>query len=225
MKKDIEHIPLIYDKRKHAREFVLKVTLLESPIEVNRRISVPSNIRLCHLGPVILRVMGWVGYHQEEFECGHTTYATKESVDYYEGWKTEDDDECYVDWAEVTLGDVLKKKGDTMTYVYDLGDDWRHEVRLVETHRYPAGSCPDSYVISGKNACPPDDAGGVYRYKELLDILANPEEDEEEYKSYKEWLPTGFDEHLFSVRDAELRMGDYLRAVRTAQQMMGDGYV
>jgi len=58
-----------------------------------------------------------------------------------------------------------------------------------------------------------------------VDILANPEEDEEEYNSYKKWLPTGFGEHLFSVRDAELRMGDYLRAVRTAQQMMGDGYV
>lgn len=58
-----------------------------------------------------------------------------------------------------------------------------------------------------------------------VDILANPEEDEEEYKSCKEGLPIGFDEHLFSVRDAELRIGDYLRAVRTAQQMMGDGYV
>lgn len=120
---------------------------------------------------------------------------------------------------------MLKKKGGTMTYLYDLGDDWRHEVCLVETHRYPAGSCPDPYVVSGKNACPPDDVGGVYGYKQLLDILANPEEDEEEYNSYKEWLPTGFNEHLFNVRDAELRMGDYLRAVRTVRQMMGDGYV
>jgi len=39
------------------------------------------------------------------------------------------------------------------------------------------------------------------------------------------WLPNGFDQNLFSVRDAELRMGDNLRAVRTAQQMTGDGYV
>jgi hypothetical protein len=26
-----------------------------------------------------------------------------------------------------------------------------------------------------------------------VDILANPEEDEEEYNSYKEWLPSGSD--------------------------------
>ena len=28
---------------------------------------VSSNIRLCHLGPVILSVMGWLCYYQEEF--------------------------------------------------------------------------------------------------------------------------------------------------------------
>ena len=62
-------------------------------------------------------------------------------------------------------------------------------------------------------------------YKQLLYILTNPEGDEEKYKSYMNWLPNGFDQKLFSVRDAELRMGEYLRAVRTAQQMMCDGYV
>ena len=56
-------------------------------------------------------------------------------------------------------------------------------------------------------------------------ILGNPEVDEEKYNSYMNWLPNGFDHNLFSVRDAELRMGDYLRAVRIAQQMMGDGHV
>lgn len=58
-----------------------------------------------------------------------------------------------------------------------------------------------------------------------IDILANPKEDEEKYNSYLNWLPNDFDHNLFSVRDAELRIGDYLRAVRTALQMMCDGYV
>lgn len=44
---------------------------------------------------------------------------------------------------------------------------------------------------------------------------ANPEEDEEKYNNYLNWLPNGFDHNLFSIRDAELRMGDYLQTVRT----------
>ena len=76
--------------------------------------------------------MGWVCYYQEEFEFGHSSYAAKDSIGYYKGWKTQDHDKCYVDWASVTL-------------------------------------------------------------------------------------PTVFDDHLFNVRDAELRVGNYLHAVRTAQ--------
>ena len=32
--------------------------------------------------------LGWVCYYQEEFEFGHSSYAVKDSVDYYKGWKT-----------------------------------------------------------------------------------------------------------------------------------------
>lgn len=42
-------------------------------------------------------------------------------------------------------------------------------------------------------------------------ILANPEEDEEKYNSYLNWLSNGFETHLFCVRDEELCMDDYLR--------------
>ena len=62
------------------------------PIISLPRYCVSSDIRLCHLGPVILSVMGF----------GHSTYVVKESVDYHEGWKTENDDKCYVDWASDT---------------------------------------------------------------------------------------------------------------------------
>ena len=52
------------------------------PIISLLRYCVSSNIRLCHLGPVILSVMGWVCYYQEKFEFGHSSYAAKESVDF-----------------------------------------------------------------------------------------------------------------------------------------------
>jgi hypothetical protein len=218
------HIPLIYDRRKSSREFILKVSLLDAPLPIYRRLSVPSNIRLCHLAPVILRAMGWVGYHQEEFEKGKTTYARKESVEYYESEMSDDLGEQFIDWSTVTLGDVIKDVGDTITYVYDLGDDFRHEVKLMEVNNYNPKSDPDVYLLGGENACPPDDVGGVDGYRRMLDLLQHPDDDYEEAASYAQWLPEGFDENLFSIRDAKLRIDDYLRGVRTVQQMMGDKY-
>jgi hypothetical protein len=44
--------------------------------------------------------------------------------------------------------------------------------------------------ISGQNACPPEDCGGVYRYRETIEILGN--QSHEEYKSIKEWLGLKF---------------------------------
>lgn len=224
MANKIEHIPLIYDPRKPPREFILKVTLMDAPLNIYRRLGVPSDIRLCHLAHIILRAMGWVGYHQEESEQGKTTYARKEAVEYYENEWGDELGEQYIDWSTVTLGDVIKKRGDTITYVYDLGDDWRHEIKLMEVHRYSPKSDPDVDLLGGENACPPDDVGGADGYRRILDLLQHPDDDYEEATSYAQWLPEGFDKNLFSIRDATLRIDDYLRGVRTVQQMMRDKY-
>ena len=36
--------------------------------------------------------------------------------------------------TEISIGDLLLAPGDTMTYQYDFGDDWRFEILLEETH-------------------------------------------------------------------------------------------
>lgn len=62
-------------------------------------------------------------------------------------------------------------------------------------------------------------------YCRKLDLLLHPDDDYEEAAIYTKWLPEGLDEKLFSIRDAMLRIDDYLRGVRTVQQMMGDKYL
>ena len=39
---------------------------------------------------------------------------------------------------------------------------------------------------AGANACPPEDCGGVWGYKDILEILGNPEH--EEHADMLEWL-------------------------------------
>jgi hypothetical protein len=41
-------------------------------------------------------------------------------------------------------------------------------------------------LVSGQNTCPPEDCGGVHRYRDLLEILTTPSH--EEYESIVEWL-------------------------------------
>ena len=53
--------------------------------------------------------------------------------------------------------------------------------------------------ISGKRSCPPEDCGGIWRFFEMLAILADP--DHEEYEEMAKWLDPDFDPEAFSVED------------------------
>lgn len=66
----------------------------------------------------------------------------------------------------VTLGEAAPV-GSSFTYVYDLGDDWRHRIEAEEVlppergARYPR-------LLDGQRACPPEDIGGAMGYKAFL---------------------------------------------------------
>lgn len=216
-------IPSIYDKKNKGREYVLRITLEDVKPVIYRKISVPSNIRLYHLAPIILRTMGWGGYHLEQFVQNRTTfYEPKEEVEKMNAENEPSSKLISIDWATVTLGDVLKKKGDSIKYIYDLGDYWEHNIKLMEIHNYPPNADREPYILEGKNACPPDDVGGTGGFQHMLDVMSNPGLNLEEWKMFKDWLPRGYDPKYFSIHDAELRVNDYLRAVRTFQQMVGE---
>ena len=217
-------IPSVYDKRNKGREYVLRITLDDVKPLVSRKISVPSNIRLYHLAPIILRVMGWVGYHMEQFVYNKTTYyEPKEEVEESKAIEQELDSKVTtIDWATVTIGDVLKKKGDSIKYVYDMGDYWEHNVKLMEIHNYPLHADRTVYILEGKNACPPDDVGGTDGFQHMLDVLTHPTRDLDEWKTFKDWLPRNYDPKVFNIHDAELRLWDYLRAISTFRQMLGE---
>ena len=82
------------------------------------------------------------------------------------------------------------------TYVYDFGDNWEHTVTLEKIvprkkgRQYPV-------CLKGKRACPPEDCGGVWGYKDLLEIISDP--DHEEYDEMMEWLDEDFDPEAFDA--------------------------
>ena len=218
-------LPSIYDETKPRKKYVLRLELdCSTEFKIWRGIICPSNIRLSYLSEFLVRTMGWIGYHEHQF-------TDKDGAEYLSTSAKEACDEDfapgeieYYDFNDWTLGDLLKKQGDQMTWTYDLGDNFTHTLTLREVHRYMRrnGVAPDpEYCITGgENSCPPDDVGGIYGYEHMLEVLQNP--DDEEYQEYKDWLPEGFDPKRFNIHDARLRVWDFQRTVETVRMRMDD---
>jgi len=59
--------------------------------------------------------------------------------------------------------------------------------------------------VSGQNACPPEDCGGVYRYREIIAILVDSTH--EEYESLSELLGRKFNPNAFNKLSVEKGLG------------------
>jgi hypothetical protein len=141
----------------------LKVMLQGVRPPIWRRFQVPGQITLDRLHLVLLAVMGWDGGHLHVFEVG--------------GRRIGEPDDAYGDRVEdgrrVALDGVAAHKGARLTYIYDFGDDWRHQL-LVEKADCPAADERRVVCLAGRRACPPEDCGGLWGYCDLLDAMADP---------------------------------------------------
>ena len=173
----------LVDSSKPSKTYVLYASIEDCPVKVFRRIKVPSNLWLGNLGKILITAFGWAGYHLSQFTKGGVDYTSKENIE-------ESFDFGYqrsIDEMTVTVEDVLPQKGSTISFEYDFGDGWIHNVRVTSVSDEPLPG-EDICVTSGKGACPPEDVGGVWGYSQMLDILSGKIDDPEEKTSYEEWL-------------------------------------
>jgi hypothetical protein len=145
---------------------------------------------------IIQTVMGWENRHLYEFTINNLLFADSRLVD-------EDFGEI-TDVKTVLLEDIFTKTGTTAIYLYDLGDGWRHQLELIEISNAPQNELLPSFV-SGQNACPPEDCGGPYRYREIIEILADSTH--EEYESIAKWLDQKFNPTAFNRLSVEKELG------------------
>ena len=182
----------------------LLIELNHSEPKIWRRVLVPANIPLTDLHKIIQTTMGWTNTHLHQFIKNNTIYSTGQEEEDIWG------DIESVDYKEnnILLNDLLNIEKDNITYEYDFGDGWEHDIILEkilpvdEKTKYPV-------CLAGKMNCPPEDCGGVFGYSDLLKILKNPAH--EEYESYMEWLDGEFDPELFDIDEVNdlLQQKDY----------------
>jgi hypothetical protein len=160
----------------------MKVSLRGTRPAIWRRFKVPESVTLERLHDVVQIVMGWTDTHLHAFHIGGSTIGVPDPE-----WPDT------IDESKVVLADVIRRGVKSFVYEYDFGDDWVHDVKVekvLEAHGRRVGA----RCLAGARACPPEDCGGVYGYRELLHVLRNPRHpDHAETRAWAgEWEPETF---------------------------------
>ncbi len=166
----------------------LKIGLQGAAPPLWRWIEIPSAASLGFMHDVIQVAFGWQDSHLHVFE---TPYGSFGVADRELDHRPE---------SGVTLEQVAAGAKSTISYTYDFGDDWRHDI-LVEEVRDPDPSVRYPRCTGGRRGTPPEDCGGIWGYQELVEVLADPDHPEHEERA--EWLglenPADFDPAHFDA--------------------------
>lgn len=159
------------------RIYQFKVSLIGITPLIWRRIQT-RDCALDRLHQYIQVAFDWWTYHLYRFEIDKKTYGDPSLLQ--DGFN---DIECD-DALRTRVSRIIPRDGSRLQflYIYDFGDNWRHEVlfegclRARPGERYPL-------CIEGARACAPEDVGGVRGYYEYIEAMADPS-----HKQHAEWL-------------------------------------
>lgn len=182
---------------------VLHVRLIEIEPSVWRDLLLPGDATLATLHDAIQAAMPWTNSHLHVFEVGRARFSDPS----FEPSPGPEGDE-----NRFTLSDVLPHVGARLTYTYDFGDDWVHEV-FVKEFRQSKGR--RVRALGGARAAPPEDCGGTAGYERLLHALAHP--NHRDHGELTDWVVdlrdelSAYDERFegeFDPEDFDLRATD-----------------
>ena len=83
-----------------------------------------------------------------------------------------------------------------MVYVYDFGDNWRHEIVLDKI--IPSDVPTKPICLDGARRCPPEDVGGPHGYQEFLETIFDL--GNEESAQFRGWAGGAFHAEEFRVK-------------------------
>lgn len=192
----------------NERFYLLEIQLVDIEPPIWRRFVVPAKITLDRLHDVIQIVMGWTDSHLYEFIIGRKHYTDSPE-------SKENGLEC----GRYRLGDLIKKKGRFFQYRYDFGDNWDHQLVLVEDRYFNPELKSPAVCLDGKLACPPEDVGGLMGYFEFLEAVKDPKH--ENHKSCIEWSNGEHDIEKFDADAINRKLDQYLRWSRDRYQDWG----
>lgn len=171
---------------------LIRVTLLDLDPAPWREFEAPLSMNLKGLHDTIQAAFLWNDAHLWEFEIEDRRYGPEAGS--FLGERT-------YKASGLKLARLRDSAITDLLYTYDMGDDWRHRVQVLETSDIDA-QLPR--FIAGKWRCPPDDIGGAPGFYHFLGVLADPAHPERE--DLLEWNGGPFDPTDIGVQDIERSM-------------------
>ena len=156
------------------RYFAFDVALQEIQPRIWRRFLLRTTSSFAHLHMAIQESFGWQSCHLWEFRM--PTYQGRPIA----GVPVEKDDDDYgrptPDGRHVRISQYFTGKMVTewCEYVYDFGDDWVLDVKLVQVV-----SDKEAFkrrLVAGELACPPEDCGGTPGYQRMAHFIETGED-------------------------------------------------
>lgn len=170
----------------------LKIALCDTEPPIWRRVEVPSSITLKALHAVIQAAMGWQNSHLYQFRIGRQTVDGPGFDD--GGFR----DAPRLTAGRVRLDDLLAHNLKRFAYVYDMGDNWEHALRIEKVlPADPAAAYPR--FVDGAGRCPPEDVGGIPGFYDFLAVLEDHEHPDHEELSA--WYGGAFDPEAMDESD------------------------
>lgn len=184
----------------------LRVTIAESNPPIWRRLLVPASLNLHQLHYLIQSAFGWQDCHLHEFIISEgealVTYGTRYQFTLEPGEGPDRSDRA------LRLFRAFPEVGSRLMYIYDMGDNWRHEV-VLEERVESSGGRPK--CLSGDRRCPPENCGGIWSYQEVLEALASGSSSVSgsELAEWLEWAGPSFDPAIFDLEATNKRLSSY----------------
>lgn len=172
----------------------LRITLQDIEPKIWRRVDVPLSTTLMALHDIIQVVMRWTDSHLFEFVVGDRVYGEPSPDD-------EDFERKVYQAKSIRLKQLLERGVERFLYVYDFGDNWRHDV-VVEGVRDGDADTDYPAFVDGARRGPPEDVGGETGFMDFLEAALNPTH--EEHAQMIEWYGKPFDPH--DIDEQRIRM-------------------
>jgi len=152
---------------------------------VGRRVYVDPETSLYYLHHIIQIVMGWENYHLYEFQLNRKRYGNRDLLE----------DGSVFDDRSTPLSYVLTEAKDSISYLYDFGDSWKHSLKLEKISEPAKVLSPK--CIDGKLNTPPEDCGGVPGFYHFIEIMSNRKYPE--FKSTRKWYGGDYDPEFIDL--------------------------
>src|SRR5439155_3932843 len=151
-----------------VRVYQFKITLKDVEPPIWRRIQV-KDCTLDRLHEHIQAAMGWTNSHLHDFKIGEARYGDPMLLE--ENFEEQE----YEDSTRMKVSQIVPKEGRRFRfeYQYDFGDSWGHEVLYESCLRAEADRGYPN-CLEGARACPPEDVGGAWGYREYAEAIADP---------------------------------------------------